>query len=544
MKVIWKAACAAVLLIAATSIEIGCGGTFRPVANPTPVTTANPASVETEVVLNECPPGSACPNGSVLTDIDSSGDSNAGNKVLLNTPTSIAFDSNRGTVYAANTAADSLTQVTLLNITGSFAATTNTITLEPGASPIGMTFEYFGIPSTTDYVVNSGKNPVTGVVTGTPTCPNLGSISAITQATAVVKGSVCVGASPVFGWIFRDQSKVFVLDKGEDKIYVVNAAKLTVTNHILLPVGSAPIKAAQSADGNFLYVLNSGTASISVIDAQQELVLTTVATSSTSPSPAPVDIAQHPSPTDTTADAQANRVWVLNTDGSVSVYDTTAPGSLNFITSIPTITTAQLNAGVKPTNLAMKRDGTGAYVGLLSTDQIVAIDTSKLSTSPVTTGATTSITVGVHRSISQSLTDTAGVAHIVPVETTTPTVTFVVVSRGGSSSDTNKAYAATTTETTYSYYDANVNPAPPPSIAPGCTLTTDGHGQTCPSLYSGTTVVTAIGDATTPLNTVITTIASPSVVVHCDPGIPLLPTDYDLQKACPAMQPTLVLGSS
>ena len=51
MNLIWKAACAAVLLIAATTIEIGCGETYRPVAIPLPVTTGNPSGAETEVVL-------------------------------------------------------------------------------------------------------------------------------------------------------------------------------------------------------------------------------------------------------------------------------------------------------------------------------------------------------------------------------------------------------------------------------------------------------------------------------------------------------------
>ena len=64
MNVMWKATCVAVLLIAATSIEIGCGNTYRPIATPLPVTTGNPSGAETEVVLNQNPNGGS----SVLTD--------------------------------------------------------------------------------------------------------------------------------------------------------------------------------------------------------------------------------------------------------------------------------------------------------------------------------------------------------------------------------------------------------------------------------------------------------------------------------------------
>ncbi|HVJ06080.1 MAG TPA: hypothetical protein VM578_10445, partial [Candidatus Saccharimonadales bacterium] len=150
MKVIWKAACAAVLL-AICVIEIGCGETYRPIATPKPVTTGNPSGAETEVVLNQAPNVN-----SVLTNINVSGDTNSGNKLMGNVASSIAFDANRTTVYSANTATDSVTQVLLASSTAGFSANTTTIALEPGSAPIGMTFQYFGTTYTQDYVVNSG----------------------------------------------------------------------------------------------------------------------------------------------------------------------------------------------------------------------------------------------------------------------------------------------------------------------------------------------------------------------------------------------------
>ena len=165
MNVIWKAACAAAL-IAATLIELGCGDVYRPISTPLPVTTGNPSGPETEVVLNLCPTGSACldntgaPSGSVLTDIDVSGDTNAGNKPLYNTvanpavspaapaPGSLgspmAFNAARTAVLTANTTTDSVTQATLGTSTAGFAANTTTVSLPTGSAPIGISFQYFG----------------------------------------------------------------------------------------------------------------------------------------------------------------------------------------------------------------------------------------------------------------------------------------------------------------------------------------------------------------------------------------------------------------
>jgi hypothetical protein len=166
--------------------------------------------------------------------------------------------------------------------------------------------------------------------------------------------------------------------------------------------------------------------------------------------------------------------------------------------------------------LALLRDGTQAYVGLGKTDKIVAIDTSLLANNAITNGATTTITVGVHRSVTNS----QGLV----IETTTPTVISVAVSRGGNSADLSKAYAITTTQTTYNYFDASGN------------LTNTAN---YPDLYDGIAVVAAAANGSTPINTYITTIPTPSQVTYCEPG-----TDFDGQKNCPLMTPFLVLGRS
>jgi hypothetical protein len=563
-------------------IEIGCGDVYRPIATPAPTVTGNPSGAETEAVLSCCMSptspnaGSPLPS-SILTGVDVSGDTNAGNKVLNNivgptvgpvTSTSvtlapitpalnpIAFDYSRTSVFTANTSTDSVTQSLLNSSTSGFAASTSTIALEPGSAPIAMTFQYYGTTYTQDYVVNSGPGS---------SCPaGTGSLGAILQSTLLLKATVCIGSStvssnPVFAWIYRDQSKVFVLDNQATtagNAYVVSASKYEVTN--VLKVGLNPIKAAQSNDGQYVYVLNSGDNSISIIDGQAEVVnpVTGAAVSTNNPltSSPPIDIAQDENFNDATANTQVNHIWILHADGTVSVWDGTVPGTLTWITSLSTITASQaaLTPAVYPTNIALMRDGTQAYVGLGNTDQIVAIDTSKLAVAGTSTlganpcpagvtcspiPATTPITVGVHRNVTQTIG-----TNTVTLEITTPVVSQIAVSRGGTSADLSKAYANTTTTTTYYYYDANGNPASAPA-APSTCQVTGANSITCPNLYNGTAVVTAASNGTTPINTYVTTILSPSVVTYCVTGNPAT-GEYDGQKNCPAMIPNVVLGRS
>jgi YVTN family beta-propeller protein len=577
MKAIWKAACAAVLLFAALTIEIGCGDVYRPIATTEPVTTANPSGSETEVVLSCCLDPSSenavtTTQSSVLTDIDVVGDVNSANKVLGNIvgsvtgpvtgsfTTPMAFDGTRTSVFTANTTSDSITQSYINTTTSGFSASTNTISLPSGSAPISIAFQYYGPTYTYDYVVNSGVSSV---------CPKTGSIGVINESTSELTSTICVGTKPVEAWIYEDQSKFFVLDdpaSGNGSVYVVNVSKLKVTNQ--LAVGLHPFKVAQSANGMYIFVLNAGDSSnpgsISIINAQLETVNTTpiVLSGQTLGSATPIDIAQDPNYTDTSKNTQYNHVWVLMSDGTVNIYDASTPGSLTEVTSLKTLTQAQLTAGAYPTNLALMRDGTMAYVGVGNTDQIVAIDTSKLSSGgATTTGATTSITVGTHRSYTNEaydfkVTSTSGTAVSysgLMSETTTPTVTYVAVSRGGDSADLSKAYALTTTNTTYSYYDSTGNAVDPTTIPnpfgdsgnwvlqSECTAASTGSNViNCSNLYSGTAVVAAAANGTTTINTYITLIPAPNVVTYCSPGTSL----PDAPMYCPLMTPQMLLGRS
>jgi YVTN family beta-propeller protein len=557
MKVLWKAAGAAVLLIAATVIETGCGDVYRPIATPSPVHTGNPSGAETEVVLNCClnPKSSNSISGvpsSVLTNIDVAGDTNAGNKVLANIVGGVngplpgvfgmplAFDYQRTTVFAADTAADAVTAALISTSTAGFSATTTTIGLPTGSEPIGLSFEYYGPTYTQDYVINSGLN--------TAACPGKGSIGAIAQASAELTATVCVGVNPQIAWIYHDLSKVFVMDSTENQLYVVSASKYRVTNKIA--VGQNPIKITQSPNGQYLYVLNGGDGTISVVDAVNEVTVGAPISvpANTGSTALPIDMAMDPNYADTIANSQYDHIWVLQADGTVSVFDDTTPSSLNYVTALSTITKTQLTNGVYPTNLALMRDGTYAYVGLGNTAQVVAINTSLLAEGgTVTTGATSTVTISVPAAASftkSAMTDSSDTTFYVD-EATTPVVTYIAVSRSGSSADESKLYANYTTSTTYSYYlDAaghqptTSRPAVPDATPSWCS--DSGNTTTCANLYSGTAVIAAAANGTTTVNSFITTILAPNQVSYCT-----YPTgEVDGQKNCPLMTPQVILGRS
>jgi YVTN family beta-propeller protein len=123
-----------------------------------------------------------------------------------------------------------------------------------------------------------------------------------------------------------------VLDATANTATLVDIVRTTAS--AALPVGTTPVWAASSADGNTIYVLNQGSSDITVINAAVQAVsVPSVPTGGTSPS-------------FIVADHQLNRLYVSNTNtgstGTISVFDTSA-GSVVSITaataSTPPMTT-------------------------------------------------------------------------------------------------------------------------------------------------------------------------------------------------------------
>ncbi|HZD31159.1 MAG TPA: hypothetical protein VE779_05800, partial [Candidatus Angelobacter sp.] len=196
------------------ALELGCGGQYRPVANPIVSLGGQPQNQYTAWVLNYNPVGAGS-----NTRIDVSGDTNL---QVLSLGTGSVFEAYqgavKGSIFVANRDADSVSQFSLVGTT-----TVLNISLYPGSRPVGLA----STDATTMYVTNSGTNEV---------CPNTGSLSVVSASFLVATSTVCVGINP--GPVAQlpannvvDQ-KVYIANLGSNTISVYDPIPLTITSTI------------------------------------------------------------------------------------------------------------------------------------------------------------------------------------------------------------------------------------------------------------------------------------------------------------------------
>jgi YVTN family beta-propeller protein len=106
--------------------------------------------------------------------------------------------------------------------------------------------------------------------------PNLAdrTVSVIGVASQKVLAPLPGGKDMTGVVVTADSSKAYVVHRGDGKVSVIDLEPLQVTGEI--PVGRSPEVATRTAGGK-IYVANSGSASVSVIDAGTDRVVTTIA---------------------------------------------------------------------------------------------------------------------------------------------------------------------------------------------------------------------------------------------------------------------------
>ena len=268
-------ALAAVLLPA-----FGCGNQYRPVVAATNPVGPAPQPQKLAVVVSQ--PGASA-NG-LLSFIDFSGDTLLVNAFVGQRPYYMNLNSSNGLGYTLN--AD--------GTISSFSLTTTlqtsevqTTTLAPGANP-SSTFS----TSTNLYVPESGRSavaqlqnsppvvvqelPVTSnfspvYVVGTLNAPRAyavsqsttpgapGQVSGIETSTNTISTNIPVGVAPVYGVMTADGKRAFVLNQGSNSVSVINAQanELDVTTPVV-PVGIAPVWADLAVPRSELVVANAG----------------------------------------------------------------------------------------------------------------------------------------------------------------------------------------------------------------------------------------------------------------------------------------------
>ncbi len=327
------------LLLAVVLLLAGCGDLFRPIANPIFPPGVDPQHLRIALVLSLNPGGTG-----TAASIDVSGDDNVGNHPLGGSPVHAAFAPTGTLAYVANWAGDS---VSVLNAASTASATT--ISLASGSKPI-----YIARGANTAFTANSGDN----------------TISVITSVGGVesVSDNITLDAAPVSLALTPDGTKLYCL-KVDGTAAVVNtannsiAASIFVGGGTLLDVGafdpaSGPrVWTAMRPDGSAVYVLNPTNSTVYAIDVASNTV-NPVGTVGSAPSEIVFDNA-------------LKRIYVVNSgSNSVSVFDANV--------SPPTFL-RNVNTGGSPRALTALADGSRFYVVNSADNNLSVFDAASLS---------------------------------------------------------------------------------------------------------------------------------------------------------------------
>jgi YVTN family beta-propeller protein len=202
------------------------------------------------------------------------------------------------------------------------------------------------------------------------------------RASVVVAS--CAVAITLLAWMPAQAlagAAVYVVSTGTDTVSIVDVASNTVADTIA--VGVDPVRIAASSDGSRAYVANAGSDSISVIDVAQRQVVGTIA------------LASSPGSLVVTPDGAA--LYVMIEGGQVAVVDTASAsvttaitvgpadlgflgggggiavsddgarvyvtwGELSVIDTATNTVVASNYVGICPTEIALSHDGAGVYV--------------------------------------------------------------------------------------------------------------------------------------------------------------------------------------
>jgi len=336
-------------------IELGCGGQYRPVANPILSHGGQPQTQHAASVVSYNPLGSGS-----TTAIDVSGDTNV--QVLSMGAGSVyeAFQGAvTGAIFVANRDADSVSEFSLIG-----TPTVINISLFPGSRPVSLA----STVSTYMYVVNSGTNSV---------CPHTGSLSVISTGSLVATSTVCVGVNP--GPVVQlppvaatstttaiTNNKVYVANQGDNTISVYNPTTGSITSTITQANGLHlnPIAMVASSDSAYVFVVTQGNGStpgtLDIINTANDTIGGSVT----------VGVG----PTSISLDTFLNRLYVANTGGnSVTVLDAT---SVTLGVNPPIRILGTTSVGSAPVSVAALPNGLNFYVANSGSNDVSVVSSS------------------------------------------------------------------------------------------------------------------------------------------------------------------------
>jgi YVTN family beta-propeller protein len=331
------------LLLAAAA---GCGNPYRPVVNP--VRPTGPSPAPSAYVLAITQPTGAAPG--IATVLDFSGDTVLAQATIGNFPLDFAIDGAGATAYTI----DRDGSLSDIPITSSLQ-TKNvlTSTLSSTAVPINTTSGASNL-----YVVDASNNEL-DVLTGSPPglkqalqlpagLINLAGRSAATRFYAISQGVGTPGtASPC-------ATPSNVTTNG-----VVSALEVaTFTISATIPVGICPVYGLQSSDNLRAFILNRGSGTVTVIDAQKNTLDTQVNPTTGLPN-STLTLPAGPVYGEI-YDTTSQLVTANYDSNTISVIDVTTDAFDNDGPTFGTIHNVAVGAG--PTSVTVLQDGSRAYV--------------------------------------------------------------------------------------------------------------------------------------------------------------------------------------
>jgi YVTN family beta-propeller protein len=215
--------------------------------------------------------------------------------------------------------------------------------------------------------------------------------SVIDGATHRTVATVRVGVSPAQMAVSPDKKSVYIANTGSNTVSVLNTDNDTISRTIALPPRSKPVDVAANPNGRYLYTADGGSNRVSVIDTRANRVVASmrVGTQPLSVAAAPdgktVYAANSGSGDVSVIDARTNSVvraiptgrfpsGVAVTPDGASLYVTNELSGVTVINAVNGTVAARLREP-SPFSVAMSPNGDRAYVTGLGPGTVTAIDT-------------------------------------------------------------------------------------------------------------------------------------------------------------------------
>lgn len=343
-------------LLLSVGLWVACGDVFRPVAVPVTGNPPDPANYHFAMVVSQNAPGTP----SSAMQIDVSGDSNVGNaKLGLGPAYAALLPPNGARVYIANNLDDTVS--TFAPAPACFVApcpvstpgTVTTISLPAGSAPVFV----HSTQSTRMYVADFGS---TSVVSGNPTAAE-NNIAVIDTQSNVVSTFTPIAGRPIALAETPNGQKLYSVNQGDATVVPALSPSVTPINTIDNSTGTpitsltSPVWAVASSDNSAVFVLDSATGLISVIDTTTDNIAAVTPSAESAGTGANFMF----------LDRHLNRLYVTNpVTSTLAIYDAT----VNNVASVPPtppklMTIVALPAAASnPVMVTSLQNGTNAYV--------------------------------------------------------------------------------------------------------------------------------------------------------------------------------------